>query len=793
MSFMLKNYFVTALRYFVRNKTFTTINLLGLSIGLACVILITAWVSFELSYNAFHHNSSRIYRLSSKLYMAGVESRYPTQHAPVGVLVAESFPEVEQMTRIGRPHSRMFRHNDNLLLVESIVFVDSSFFDIFSFKLLEGNITSALTRPNSIVLTRQLAEQFFGAENALGKVLESDGKLYTVTGVAEDTPLNSTIQFSALEPMVTPTSQNGEFSWGHGMGFETWLLLKNGTDPYTLEDKITKMMDETVNELFKSINARIYGFLEPLNNIYLNSQVERQTIKGDRKTIAILVASALIILLTACFNFINLSTAQALRRVKEVGVRKVFGAFRKQLITQHLAESMLFVVCAMVLALVFAEVASPLLTHFSGKTLNVLSHNFQVIIMVIPIIIIIVGVGAGWYPALFLSAINPVLIFKQTGHSSAGKAKFRNILSFIQFTILQLLTICTLIVFLQLQHIKTKELGFNPRDLLITRINTPNLEGKQEVLKEKLLGKPSIQTVSAHSFILGHTILARDFVLEGTTEAINIAFMTVDESFFGTYQIELDQGRVFQHPIENEGGYVVVNEAFVKNFGYDNPIGRKIFLPNDPRYNENTIIGVVKNFNYSSLHRDIESIVFLTWHDPLNHLTIRINSGDTPGALFDIREVWEEVAGGEPFSYQFIDEKLDELYISDNRFGNILGFFTLMAIVIACAGLLGLTLFIAQSRQREIAIRRVLGASTSRVIVLSLGFTKWIVLSALISWPVSWYLSENWLTSFAYRIQIPVWPFIGATLFAILISAVITLTSIARVANQNPSTVLKYE
>jgi putative ABC transport system permease protein len=790
---MLRNYIVTALRYFVRNKIFTAINLLGLSIGLACVVLITAWVSFELSYNSFHHNSSRIYRLSSKLYMAGGESRYPTQHAPVGLLVAEAFPEVEQMTRIGRPHSKMFRHNDNLLLVENIVFVDSSFFDIFSFELPEGNGNTALTKPNSIILTRRVAEQFFGEENALGKVLESDGEIYTVTGVLENLPLNSTIQFSALEPMATPTSQMGGFSWGQGMGFETWLLLKSDTDTYILENKITKLMDDTVNELFKSINARIYGFLEPLNSIYLYSQVERQTIKGDRKTIAILIASALIILLIACFNFINLSTAQALRRVKEVGIRKVFGAFRKQLITQHIGESMLLVVFAMLLALVLAEVASPFLTHFSGKAVNVFSHNFLVILTAITIIIIIAGVGAGWYPALFLSRINPTLVFKQAGHSSSGQSGFRNVLSFFQFTILQLLTICTLIVFLQLQHIRTKELGFNPNNLLITRINTPNLEGKHEILKEKLMKQSSIQGVSAHSFILGHTILARDFVLEGTTEALNIAYMTIDESFFDTYQIELVQGRIFQYPVENEGGYVIVNEAFVKNLGYDNPLGRKIFLPNDPTYKENTIIGVVKNFNYSSLHRDIESIVFLTWHDPLNHLTIRINSDDIPGALLDIREVWEEVAEDEPFGYQFIDDKLKELYISDNRFGNILGVFTLMAIIIASAGLMGLTLFIAQSRQREIAIRRVLGASTSRVIAISLGFTRWILLSALVSWPLSWYLSENWLQSFAYRIEIPLWPFIGATIFAILMSVVITLINIFKVANQNPATVLKYE
>lgn len=791
---MLNNYLVTALRFFLRNKTFTTINLLGLSIGLACVILITAWVSFELSYNSFHINSDRIYRLSSKLSMSGVESLYPTQHAPVGKMVAESFPEVEQMTRIGRPHSRMFKHNDNLLLIENIVYVDSSFFSVFSFNLDEGIASNALNTPNSIVLTHSVAHQFFGIESALGRVLESDGEVYVVTGVVDDPPLNSSIQFSILEPISTPESKNGEFSWGHGMGFEIWLMLKRGTDTNALEDKISKLMDETVNELFKSINAKIYGFLEPINSIYLNSQVERQKIKGDKKTIAIFIASALLILLIACFNFINLSTAQALHRVKEVGVRKVFGACRKRLIAQHIGESILLVFFSMVLALVFAEIASPLLTHFSGKTVSVYSQNLWVIITAIPIIMIIVGVGAGWYPALFLSRFNPTMVFKQAGQSSSGKSSFRNILSFFQFTILQALTICTVIVFLQLQFIRTKDLGFNPNNLLITRINTPNLQGKHAVLKSKLLEKPSIQAVSAHSFILGHTILARDFVLEGTTEAQNIAYITVDEDFFSAYQIKLIEGRGFQKPIDNERGYVIVNEAFVRKFGYDNPLGRKIYLPNDPNHKENTIVGVVNNFNYSSLHRDIEPIVFLTWHDPLNHITIRIKADYSPLALFEVRDAWAMIAGEEPFNYQFVDDKLNELYISDNRFASILGVFTLMAIAIACAGLLGLTLFIAQSRQREIAIRRVLGASASAVIaMISFGFTRWIMISVLVSWPVSWYLTEYWLNSFAYRIQIPLWPFIGATAFAIFISVVTSLAKIINVVNQNPSKVLKYE
>ncbi len=791
---MLKNYFLTAIRYFVRNKTFTLINLLGLSIGLACVILITAWVSFELSYNNFHSSSKRIYRLSSKVYMSGVESLYPTQHAPVGVMVSESFPEVEQMTRISRPHSKIFKNQTSRLLVEDIVYVDSSFFDVFSFTLAEGIGSNALIKANSIVLTRKLAEQFFGQESALGKVLESDGEIYTITGVVENPPLNSTIQFSALESMVTPTSKKGEFSWGYGMGFETWLLLKDGSDVNALDEKIAKLMDETVNKLFKSINVTIHGFLEPFNSIYLNSKVERQKIKGDKKTITIFIASAILILLIACFNFINLSTAQALRRVKEVGVRKVFGANRKRLIVQHLGESILLVVLAMVLALVLAEIGSPLLTHFSGKTVNIYSHSPWVLAIAIPIILLITGLSAGWYPALFLSKFNPTMIFRQAGHSSTGNVNFRNILSLFQFAILQILTICTILVFLQLQHIKSKELGFNPKNLVIARVNTPNLGGKSEILKQRLNEVSSIRSVSAHSFILGHTILARDFVLEGTNEAQSIAYITVDEGFFSTYEIALEQGRYFQEPLQNEDGYIIVNEAFVKKFGYNNPIGRKIFLPNDPKHKENTIVGVVKNFNYSSLHRDIEPIVFLTWHDPLNHVTIRINSDDIPTALFEIRGVWADIAGDEPFNYEFIEDKINELYISDNRFGSIMGVFTIMAIIIACAGLLGLTLFVAQSRQREIAIRRVLGADSSTVIaMISLGFTKWIFLSTIISWPIAWYVSETWLNSFAFRIHIHWWPFIGATLFAIAISVITTLAKIIKVANQNPATVLKYE
>jgi putative ABC transport system permease protein len=726
--------------------------------------------------------------------MSGVETLYPTHHAPVGQMVLESFPEVANMTRFSRPHSRTFKHNEETIMVEDIYYVDSSFFDIFSFKLIEGQIKTALNRPNTVVLTQKVKQLFFGKENAIGQVIESEGKPYMVSGVIEDPPANSSLQFQILEPMATPTKEMGGFSWGYGMGFQTWLLLKEGTNTEELEDKIAIMMDKTVNELFKSINAKIYGFLEPLDDIYLNSKVDRQTIKGDKRTIAIFSISAILVLLIACFNFVNLSTAQAMLRSKEVGVRKVFGASRAQLMLQHLGESFLMIFLALIISLFLAELASPLVESVSGKPLNIYSSQSIYLLVGIPSLILIVGLGAGWYPAFFLSTFSPTSILNQSNKKGGRTKVFRNILSFLQFAILQALAICTILVFLQLQYIKRKDMGFKTENLLVARINSKELEGKHESLKERLNANANVESSSVHSFILGHTILARDFVFEGSPEAQNVAYITVDESFINTYGIELKEGRNFRYPIENETRAMIVNEAFVKQFGYKNPIGRKIFLPNDSNHKENEIVGVVKDFNFLSLHREVDPIVMMTWHDPFQYISIKLKDNDLPMAIGSIKQTWEEIVGDSPLSYFFMDNKIDELYLKDFRFGNILGIFTMLAIAIACSGLFGLTAHITQSRSKEIAIRKVLGASSGMVTtMISVGFTKWVLLGAVIAWPVSWYIMSNWLDNFANRINLSISAFITATALAFVIALLTTSFKTIAAANQNPADTLKHE
>ncbi len=791
---MLRNYITTAIRFLLRNKTYSLINLLGLALGLACVIVISVWVMFELNYNKFHVNGENIYRLSSKVNMSGVETLYPTQHAPVGQLVAENFPEIKHMTRFSRPHSKTFRHNNEIITIEEIHYVDSCFLKIFSFKLIEGDAETALNRPNTIVLTKKMAQLFFGEEKAVGQHIESDGIPYMILGVLENPPVNSSLQFNMLEPMATPTHSMGGFSWGHGMGFQIWLLLKDGTNTEELQGKIAIMMDQTVNELFKSINAKIYGFLEPLGDIYLNSKVERQTIKGDKRTIAIFSISAFLILIIACFNFINLSTAQALVRSKEVGVRKVFGASRLQLVGQHLGESFLMILVALIISLLMAELASPLLEHFSGKPLNIYSKQSKHLLIGIPFIVFFVGFGAGWYPALFLSRFKPISILNQTAGDGKKKNSFRNVLTFLQFSILQVLAICTMLVFMQLQYIKSKDMGFNPDNLLVARINTPGIEDKYESLKEKLNSNANVEKTSAHSFIIGHTILARDFVLEGSPEAQNVAYISIDESFFSTYCIKLAEGRGFRQPLDNENRSIIVNEAFVRHFGYKNPIGRKIYLPNDPDHKENEIVGVVKDFNFQSLHREVEPLVFMTWHDPFQYISIKLNENNLHMALAEVNKTWEEMAGETPLNFFFMDDKVNELYLKDFRFGNILSVFTILAIAIACSGLFGLTAHVTQSRRREIAIRKVLGASSAMVTTLiSAGFTKWVMLGAIIAWPTAWFIMDNWLSNFAIRIEIHIGAFILSTFLSLVITLITISFKTIDAANQNPAKTLKYE
>lgn len=791
---MYKNYLISAIRFLSRNKTFFAINLLGLAFGMASVIIISIWISSELSYNKFHRKAENIYRLNSKLIMAGEEKLHPTHHAPIGEMVAEKFPEIECMTRFSRGHSRIFKHKDGNIMVEDIHYVDSTFFKIFSFELTAGNPNTALNQPHTIIITQSTADKFFGKNSAVGQTLESEGIMYTVTGVLKDPPVTSSLKFNMLEPMVTANKDFGGFSWGHGMGFQTWILLKSGTNIKLLEEKIAGLMDDTVNELFKSINARIYGFFEPLSDIYLNSKVERQQVRGDKRAIQLFTISALLILLIACFNFINLSTTKSLLRAREVGVRKVFGASKKQLIIQHLGESMLLILLAFVLAFIIIELSFPFIEMALGKPLELYGSNARFLLVFIPLLILVTGIGAGWYPSLYLSRFNPITIFKQKENGKSSKMKFKTTLTFLQFTILQALAICTAIIFLQLQHFKSANLGYNAEGLVIAPLNSPELKAKANTLKQKASEKPNVTSATRHSFLLGHSILIRDFVLEGSTEAHNIAYITIDDNFFNTYGIILKEGRSFLSPIENEGNSVIVNEAFVRQFGYNNPIGRKIFLPNNPQHTVNKIVGVVKDFNYLSLHRGVEPLVMLTWHDPFDLITFRVNPDNLPAAITEITQAWKELANDQPINYFFMEDKQNELYVKEWRFGNIFGIFTLLAITIACAGLFGLTAHEAEGKQREIAIRKVLGAPTLLLAnKFTLGFTKWIALSSLIAWPLAWITMSRWLNSFEYRIDMPFWVFYSTTAIALLIAIITTLSITLRVSTKNPSTVLKYE
>lgn len=791
---MLLNYLISSFRFFFRNKFFSFINLFSLAVGLACVVVIMSWVIREVNYDTFHKKVDRVYRMSSELTMSGEVNLYPTHHAPVGQMVADAFPEVELMSRFSRAHSRMFELGQENILVEDVHYADSSFFKIFSFHLLQGDSNGALNKPNTLVLTQSVAKNFFGDSDPMGQVLISDDVAYTITGVVADPPENSTIQFKVLEPMITATKQFGGFSYGHGMAFETWLLLKPKTNLHELESRIDALMDSEVNSLFKSINVTLGAFLEPMADIYLNSRVQRQAVRGNRRTIAIFIGSALLVLIIACFNFVNLSTVNALRRAKEVGVRKVFGATRKQLIIQYLGESILIVLVAMALALVLAEVSLPFITTFSGETLSLFTSSSAKVVLGTPVLVLIVGLGAGWYPALFLSRFSPTAIFRQPLKKFSNKISFKSILSFFQFGIMQILVICTIVVFIQLQHIKTKDLGFNTHNLISIRVNTPSLEGKYELLRSELAAIPYVENAALHSFILGHTILARDFVLEGSPEALNISYMTIDNNYFQTYGIELAEGRLFQEPLANEERKVIVNETFVERFGYDNPIGRKIFLPNDSDHRENEIVGVVKDFNYMSLHSRVAPMVMLTWHDPIQFVSLRLSDDDIQRSLAAVKAKWEQVAGDTPFLYFFVDDKLGELYVKEDRFGKILSVFTLLAIAVACAGLFGLTAHIMQTRRKEIAIRKVLGANTSTLTTLvSLNFLKGVAFASLFAWPAAWYISSKWLENFANRISIPLWVFLLATLASMVIALATTLVKTYVTSNQNPAVTLKYE
>ena len=799
---MFKSYFTTALRNIKKHKGYSFINITGLAVGLACTLMIFLFVSHELSYDKFHSKSDRIYRLNLHLTFAGDEVHFAGVAAPTAEALVADYPEIEEAVRIYPKKNWYIEYNNKSFKETNVAYSDASLFDIFDIPLLAGSKTDALASPNSIVISENLATKIFGRENPVGKQITINGFFdYKVTGVYEVIPSNSHFHYN-LFASLSSIEDSRDTHWLNNLRFFTYVLLNPNSGSKSLEAKLPELFpkyvytDYNLNDEFKD-HAKIT--LQPLTDIHLNSEAyEELEPNSNMMTIYVFSAIALFILLLAAVNFINLSTARSGGRAKEVGIRKTLGSHRSQLVKQFLAETITLCLIALVLAIILLTQTLPFFAELVGRNLDILtflnSHNIFIIITSA----ILIGVIAGIYPAVVLSSFEPVKVLARKIGGGVKGSWMRQGLIVFQFVISITLIVGTLIVTEQLDFIQNKKIGFNKEHLLI--INDADiLDAKVYSFKERLLGNPNIINTTISGFLPVESEKTIDVMCpEGIyrEDGTPINKWRVDFDYIKTMGMKIVQGRDFSVNFPTDSMCVVINEAAVKKFGWNNPIGKYIY-EEDSQGDDNTrykVIGVVKNFNFESLRNNIAPLGIFTYRANRKLVSARITSADIGGTIAFIKKQWDEFTGAQPFEYSFLDERFNRMYKSEQKLGEALSIFSGLALFVGCLGLFGLISFVVEQRKKEIGIRKVLGASVQNVFYLITKETITLILVALVvASPLAYYFMKLWLQDFAYKIDINAIPFIVAGVGALSIALLTISYQVIKAARTNPVNTLKYE
>ncbi len=800
---MIKNYFKTAWRNLWRNKVFSAINILGLSIGLACCILMFLFIQHELSYDKFNIHAANIYRITSESESTSGKTNLAVTPAPWAPMMKKDFPEINNYVRIfkaeksiiGQPGQQKFYEND-------LLYTDSTFFDVFSFSLLKGDIKKALENPNSIILTRETAEKYFGNEDPIGKTLEVNSMVGTfnvqVTGIADKTPSTSHFKFNALVSLQSLGDISG--LWAFHM-FQSYVLINNNASTQALEKKFIEFVNKYIaNNPQADGKADIH--LQPLSNIHLHSNMVGEIgVNGDIKYVYIFTGIALFILLIACFNFTNLSTARSLNRAKEVGLRKVVGAERQQLIRQFLSETILFALIALALAIIIAILVLPLFNRLSGRQMSFNLNNNYALIGLLISLVLFVGLLAGTYPALILSSFKPVEVLKSKFQKTAKGVSFRKVLVTLQFVISIALIASTIIVAKQLQFLKNKKLGFDKENVVIVTLPKDMDSTRLQTFKNSMLNNKVISNVAAASSVPGVNIPVNQ-VNDGNTDlskALSMQMLFVDNEFIRTMNMKILAGRDFssEYPTDKTEGFIL-NEEAVKKAGWQNPAEAiaKTFQWVKPGavLKSGKVIGVVENFNITPLKAAVQPLVMHYSPIRFQYLYVRFNQLNAGNAIDIIEKRFKEIYPKQSFEYSYLDETLNKMYTSEQKTSQVFSYFSFLAILIACMGILGLSLYSIQQRIKEIGIRKVLGATVIRITSeLIKDFLKPVLIAAVIASPIAWYAMNKWLQDFAYRVNIKMWVFIIAGITAMLIALITVGIQAIKAATANPVKSLRTE
>jgi predicted permease len=782
----------TALRAIKRHKGFSFINIFGLAIGMACCILILLWVQDELSYDHFHTNGNDIYRVIKEEYTEGETQFSALTSPPLAQPLKEDFAEIIHSTRFGNWGTRVVQYQDKRVNEDKFEHVDPDFFKIFSFDFIAGTPDSAFSDPHSVVLTEDTAQRYFGTEDPIGKILTIEN-IYDVkvTGLIQNIPENSTIQFDFLSPFVLLKefiSENNMQNWNFN-SFMTFVELVPNTDEQSANQAIAGYLEKFIPEdTYEKL------LLQPYKKIHLSSYVLHDfSGVGDMKYVYIFSALAFFVLIIACINFMNLATARSSRRALEVGIRKVSGAKRTDLVWQFFGEAIFLSFISMILAIVLVEILLPSFNRLSGKNLGLDFAGNIFLYGGLLAIAVISGLLSGIYPALFLSSFQPVKVLKGTLRMGSKGGLFRRILVVTQFSLSVFLIIATMVIFKQLNYIRSVDMGYD-REHIIHMSMVGNSNEKYESLKQELGKGQNVLAVSA-SFALP----TRNFNSPGSPDwegrpadkevYMNVDF--VDYDYFETMGIELVEGRTFSREFATDAEQAyIVNEELVRQMGMEAPVGKRFAFWED----WGTIVGVVQDFHFQSLHNKINPISFKMNPSWLRFLYIRIKPDDIPATLGFTKDTWNRIVPDYPFEYHFLDESFEGLYEAEQQMSAITNYFTILGIFIACLGLFGLAAFMAERRTKEIGIRKVLGASVLKLIyLLSSEFAKWVIVANVIAWPVAYVVAHRWLQNFAYRTNI----YIGMFLLAAALSLFIALATVSfkalKTATANPSEALRYE
>ncbi|HEX5153755.1 MAG TPA: ABC transporter permease [Parafilimonas sp.] len=807
---MFKNYFKTAFRNLSKNKFYSSINIIGLAVGLATCLLIFLYVVDELSYDKYNANADRIYRVNNEIKFNGNYLDLAQVPALMGLTMLREMPQIEQYARISWHGSFLVKKGNENIQEQRVGYADSTLFDVFTLPVIAGNAKTALKDYHSLVITETIAKKYFNSTDVVGKtMLMNDTSNYKITAVIKDIPKQSHFHFDFFVPMLENGGSNDD-NW-LSENYSTYILLKKNADAEQVEAQLNPLMDRHVGPQLQSIlnmslsdfkkgGAYIRASLTPLTAIHLHSNKQGELEgNGNAEYVYIFSGIALMILLIACVNFMNLSTARSSNRAKEVGVRKVLGSLKANLIQQFLTESFLISFIALILAVLIAWLLLPYFNQLAGKEINAATLLHPTMLLSLIVLMLVVGLLAGSYPAFFLSSFQPIDVLKGNLAKGFKRSWLRNSLVVFQFVISIVLIFGTIVIYNQLNYIHNKDIGFNRNQVVI--INHANTLGDQaETFKNELLQISSVQSATMSGYLpVNYNRNSSTYFTSPTLDpatGINVQAWTVDENYIPTLGLKILQGRNFSQQFLTDSTAIIINEAAAKFLATKNLLNQKIYNLKDIQSKaliDYHIIGIVKNFNFSSL-RDVVTPLFFFLGKDNGNISVRINSTDIPNAMAQMKNKWKAMAPSQPFDYSFMDDDFNKLYTTEQRTGYIFITFAVLAILIACLGLFGLVTYAAEQRIREIGIRKVLGASVSNIAgMLSADFLKLVIISAAIAFPLAWWVMNKWLQGFAYRVNISWWVFVIAGVLALLIALITVSFQSIKAAIANPVKSLRME